>query len=178
MEKNNVLLQAFYANQVHFYHGDYVGFYCKQNHSGAESGTTLFQVQCKRGELAYPRCVERGKQVWTWGKAVGKVGRCSWSLMNRWIRVAWCSPGDCTQLWERRAESELQGQGRERPLWDEDEQCSTGMQEGHPHGKSQRKELYILTALMSPFTGKEPGKDGAGGAIENSKYKKEFLRDL
>uniref|UniRef100_A0A8C9NAL0 Coagulation factor XIII B chain n=1 Tax=Serinus canaria TaxID=9135 RepID=A0A8C9NAL0_SERCA len=65
MEKNNVLLQAFYADQVYFYHGDYVGFYCKQNHFGAESGTTLFQVQCERGQLAYPRCVERGKQVWT-----------------------------------------------------------------------------------------------------------------
>uniref|UniRef100_A0A8U8C3V6 Uncharacterized protein n=1 Tax=Geospiza parvula TaxID=87175 RepID=A0A8U8C3V6_GEOPR len=65
MEKNNVLLQAFYADQVYFYHGDYVGFYCKQNHFGAESGTTLFQVQCDRGQLAYPRCVEREKQVWT-----------------------------------------------------------------------------------------------------------------
>ncbi|XP_059710456.1 coagulation factor XIII B chain-like isoform X1 [Haemorhous mexicanus] len=63
MEKNNVLLQAFYADQVYFYHGDYVGFYCKQNHFGAESGTTLFQVQCERGQLAYPRCVEREKQV-------------------------------------------------------------------------------------------------------------------
>ncbi|NWV13185.1 F13B factor, partial [Ptilonorhynchus violaceus] len=59
MEKNNVLLQVFYADQVHFYHGDYVGFYCKQNHFGAETGTTLFQVQCKRGQLTYPRCVER-----------------------------------------------------------------------------------------------------------------------
>ncbi|NXI16502.1 F13B factor, partial [Irena cyanogastra] len=59
MEKNNVLLQAFYADQVYFYHGDFVGFYCKQNHFGEESGTTLFQVQCKRGQLAYPRCVER-----------------------------------------------------------------------------------------------------------------------
>ncbi|XP_071292116.1 coagulation factor XIII B chain-like [Agelaius tricolor] len=65
MEKNNVLLQAFYADQVYFYHGDYVGFYCKQNHFGAESGTTLFQVQCERGQLAYPRCVEREMQVWT-----------------------------------------------------------------------------------------------------------------
>ncbi|XP_075278451.1 coagulation factor XIII B chain isoform X3 [Opisthocomus hoazin] len=61
MEKNNVLLQGFYENQVYFYHGDYVGFYCKQNHFGAESGTTLFQVQCKRGKLRYPRCVEREK---------------------------------------------------------------------------------------------------------------------
>ncbi|NXO97691.1 F13B factor, partial [Certhia brachydactyla] len=60
MEKNNVLLQAFYADQVYFYHGDYVGFYCKQNHFGAESGTTLFQVQCNGGQLTYPRCVERG----------------------------------------------------------------------------------------------------------------------
>ncbi|XP_075567325.1 LOW QUALITY PROTEIN: coagulation factor XIII B chain [Pelecanus crispus] len=51
MEKNNVLLQEFYENQVYLYHGDYVGFYCKQNHIGAESGTTLFQVQCKRGQL-------------------------------------------------------------------------------------------------------------------------------
>ncbi|NXK50330.1 F13B factor, partial [Chauna torquata] len=59
MEKNNVLLEGFYENQVYFYHGDYVGFYCKQNHFGAESGTTLFQVQCKRGQLVYPRCVER-----------------------------------------------------------------------------------------------------------------------
>ncbi|NXY90816.1 F13B factor, partial [Alcedo cyanopectus] len=57
MEKNNVLLQGFYRNQVYFYHGDYVGFYCKENHNGAESGTTLFQVQCKRGQLMYPRCV-------------------------------------------------------------------------------------------------------------------------
>ncbi|XP_029889353.1 coagulation factor XIII B chain-like isoform X2 [Aquila chrysaetos chrysaetos] len=61
MEKNNVLLQGFYENQIYFYHGDYVGFYCKQNHFEAESGTTLFQVQCKRGQLTYPRCVERGK---------------------------------------------------------------------------------------------------------------------
>ncbi|NXV88172.1 F13B factor, partial [Calonectris borealis] len=60
MEKNNVLLQGFYENKVYFYHGDYVGFYCKQNHFGAESGTTLFQVQCKRGQLTYPRCVARG----------------------------------------------------------------------------------------------------------------------
>ncbi|XP_051481407.1 coagulation factor XIII B chain-like isoform X2 [Apus apus] len=60
MEKNNVLLQRIYENQLYFYHGDYVGFYCKENHFGAESGTTLFQVQCKRGQLAYPRCVERG----------------------------------------------------------------------------------------------------------------------
>ncbi|NXP08626.1 F13B factor, partial [Thinocorus orbignyianus] len=59
MEKNNVLLQGFYKNQAHFYHGDYVGFYCKENHFGAESGRTLFQVQCKRGQLVYPRCVER-----------------------------------------------------------------------------------------------------------------------
>ncbi|NXN18375.1 F13B factor, partial [Indicator maculatus] len=59
MEKNNLLLQGFYQNQAYFYHGDYVGFYCKQNHFGAESGTTLFQVQCKGGQLAYPRCVER-----------------------------------------------------------------------------------------------------------------------
>ncbi|NXP56285.1 F13B factor, partial [Heliornis fulica] len=59
MEKNNVLLQVFYENQVYFYHGDYVGFYCKQNHFGAESGTTLFHVQCQRGQLMYPRCVER-----------------------------------------------------------------------------------------------------------------------
>ncbi|XP_009072705.1 PREDICTED: coagulation factor XIII B chain [Acanthisitta chloris] len=61
MEKNNVLLQGFYANQIYFYHGDYVGFYCKENHFGAESGATLFQVQCQRGQLTYPRCVERGK---------------------------------------------------------------------------------------------------------------------
>uniref|UniRef100_A0A8B9T8Y5 Sushi domain-containing protein n=1 Tax=Anas platyrhynchos TaxID=8839 RepID=A0A8B9T8Y5_ANAPL len=61
MEKNNVLLEGFYENQVYFYHGDYVGFYCKWNHFGEESGTTLFQVQCKRGQLAYPRCVERGE---------------------------------------------------------------------------------------------------------------------
>ncbi|XP_054240331.1 coagulation factor XIII B chain-like [Indicator indicator] len=61
MEKNNLLLQGFYQNQAYFYHGDYVGFYCKQNHFGAESGTTLFQVQCKGGQLTYPRCVERGK---------------------------------------------------------------------------------------------------------------------
>ncbi|KFO72391.1 Coagulation factor XIII B chain, partial [Cuculus canorus] len=61
MEKNNVLLQAFYNNQIYFYHGDYVGFYCKQNHFGAESGATLFQVQCKRGQLVYPRCVEGRK---------------------------------------------------------------------------------------------------------------------
>lgn len=56
-----MLLQGFYENQVYFYHGDYVGFYCKQNHFGAKSGTTLFQVQCKRGQLMYPRCVEREK---------------------------------------------------------------------------------------------------------------------
>ncbi|XP_064004348.1 coagulation factor XIII B chain-like [Pogoniulus pusillus] len=61
MEKNNLLLQGFYQNQVYFYHGDYIGFYCKQNHFGAESGTTLFQVQCKGGQLVYPRCVEKGK---------------------------------------------------------------------------------------------------------------------
>ncbi|NXP72358.1 F13B factor, partial [Ramphastos sulfuratus] len=59
MEKNNLLLQGFYQNQVYFYHGDYVGFYCKQNHFGAESRTTLFQVQCKGGQLTYPRCVEK-----------------------------------------------------------------------------------------------------------------------
>lgn len=67
--------------------------------------------------------------------------------------------GHCTQLWEVSAECELEGDGRARPWWDEDEQCSTGMKCGHTHGKSWRKELYILTALMSPFTGKELPKD-------------------
>ncbi|NXN91290.1 F13B factor, partial [Rhinopomastus cyanomelas] len=59
MERNNLLLQGLYGNQVHFYHGDYVGFYCKENHLGAESGATLFQVQCRRGQLMYPKCIER-----------------------------------------------------------------------------------------------------------------------
>lgn len=30
-------------------------------------------------------------------------------------------------------ESELEGDGRERPLWYEDEQCSTGMEYWHTH---------------------------------------------
>ncbi|OPJ77190.1 abnormal spindle-like microcephaly-associated protein [Patagioenas fasciata monilis] len=45
MEKNNVLLQGFYETQVYFYHGDYVGFYCKQNHFGAESGNPIGKVR-------------------------------------------------------------------------------------------------------------------------------------
>lgn len=57
---------------------------------------------------------------------------CSLSLMSRWIRVASCSPGCSTQLWEMSVESELED-GMERPVWDEDEQCSTGMQYWHTH---------------------------------------------
>lgn len=169
MEKNNVLLQAFYADQVHFYHGDYVGFYCKQNHFGAESGTTLFQVQCKRGELAYPRCVERGKQAWTWGKAVGKVWGCSFSLVNRWMRVASCSPGDCSQLWAMRAECELEGMEGKGLGGLRMSRAAQGGNVGTHRAKLEEGAVNISTALMSPFTGEEPLKGWAGGTIANSK---------
>ncbi|XP_003410399.2 coagulation factor XIII B chain [Loxodonta africana] len=61
MEKNNLLLKWNFDNRPYIFHGEYIEFLCKRDtHLAASSiiGPEL-RVQCDRGELKYPRCIQR-----------------------------------------------------------------------------------------------------------------------
>ncbi|XP_019357576.1 PREDICTED: coagulation factor XIII B chain isoform X1 [Gavialis gangeticus] len=59
MDKNNLILRWSFDNRLHYIHGEYVEFHCKENHLQAPSTSMSdFRVQCNRGQLAYPRCIE------------------------------------------------------------------------------------------------------------------------
>ncbi|CAM2118694.1 unnamed protein product [Caretta caretta] len=62
MDKNNLILRWSFDDKSYFFHGDYIEFLCKENHYGAPSTSEFdFRVECSRGQLTYPRCVERGR---------------------------------------------------------------------------------------------------------------------
>ncbi|XP_019386245.1 PREDICTED: coagulation factor XIII B chain-like isoform X2 [Crocodylus porosus] len=59
MDKNNLILRWSFDNRLYYIHGEYVEFHCKENHLRAPSTSMSdFRVQCNRGQLAYPRCIE------------------------------------------------------------------------------------------------------------------------
>ncbi|XP_014445975.1 coagulation factor XIII B chain isoform X2 [Tupaia chinensis] len=61
MEKNNLLLKWNFDNRPHIFHGEYIEFLCRRNTYITESSTirSEFRVQCDRGQLKYPTCVQR-----------------------------------------------------------------------------------------------------------------------
>ncbi|XP_026511536.1 coagulation factor XIII B chain [Terrapene carolina triunguis] len=62
MDKNNLILRWSFDDKSYFFHGEYIEFLCKENHYGAPSTSVFdFRIQCSRGQLTYPRCVERGR---------------------------------------------------------------------------------------------------------------------
>lgn len=63
MDKNNLILRWSFDNRLYYIHGEYVEFHCKQNHLQAPSTSMSdFRVQCNRGQLAYPKCIEIERQ--------------------------------------------------------------------------------------------------------------------
>ena len=61
MEHNNLLLKWTFDNRPYILHGEYIEFLCKGDTYIAELpviGSEL-RVQCDRGQLKYPRCVQR-----------------------------------------------------------------------------------------------------------------------
>uniref|UniRef100_A0A8C3IYS3 Sushi domain-containing protein n=1 Tax=Chrysemys picta bellii TaxID=8478 RepID=A0A8C3IYS3_CHRPI len=62
MDKNNLILRWSFDDKSYSFHGEYIEFLCKENHYGAPSTSVFdFRIQCSRGQLTYPRCVERGR---------------------------------------------------------------------------------------------------------------------
>ncbi|XP_027699184.1 coagulation factor XIII B chain isoform X4 [Vombatus ursinus] len=62
MENNNLILQWNFDNRPYFFHGEYISFLCKRNSFLAASFTeSELRVQCHRGQLKYPRCIEKGR---------------------------------------------------------------------------------------------------------------------
>uniref|UniRef100_A0A8C6RLJ7 Coagulation factor XIII, beta subunit n=1 Tax=Nannospalax galili TaxID=1026970 RepID=A0A8C6RLJ7_NANGA len=61
MEKNNLLLKWNFDNRPYILHGEYVTFICKRDSYTAESSDfgSDIRVQCDRGQLKYPRCIQR-----------------------------------------------------------------------------------------------------------------------
>uniref|UniRef100_A0A4X2KBZ5 Coagulation factor XIII B chain n=1 Tax=Vombatus ursinus TaxID=29139 RepID=A0A4X2KBZ5_VOMUR len=64
MENNNLILQWNFDNRPYFFHGEYISFLCKRNSFLAASFTeSELRVQCHRGQLKYPRCIEKGRVI-------------------------------------------------------------------------------------------------------------------
>ncbi|XP_077631271.1 coagulation factor XIII B chain [Crocuta crocuta] len=65
MENNNLLLKWNFDNRPYIFHGEYIEFLCRRDTYVDESsiiGSEL-RVQCVRGQLKYPRCVQRGRML-------------------------------------------------------------------------------------------------------------------
>ncbi|XP_048213006.1 coagulation factor XIII B chain-like [Perognathus longimembris pacificus] len=61
MEKNNLLLKWDFDNRPFIFHGEYIEFLCRRDTFIAQASVigSEVRVQCTRGQLRYPRCVER-----------------------------------------------------------------------------------------------------------------------
>ncbi|KAB1258729.1 Coagulation factor XIII B chain [Camelus dromedarius] len=61
MENNNLLLKWNFDDRPYIFHGEYVEFLCKRNTfiSDFPSMGSELRVQCDRGQLKYPRCIQR-----------------------------------------------------------------------------------------------------------------------
>lgn len=60
MESNNLLLKWSFDNRPYILHGEYIEFLCKRDTyiEFPIIGSEL-RVQCDRGQLKYPRCIQR-----------------------------------------------------------------------------------------------------------------------
>ncbi|XP_008590154.1 PREDICTED: coagulation factor XIII B chain, partial [Galeopterus variegatus] len=65
MEKNNLLLKWNFDNRPHIFHGEYIEFLCKRDTYMTESSVlgSELRVQCDRGQLKYPRCIQRERTL-------------------------------------------------------------------------------------------------------------------
>ncbi|KAM4860494.1 coagulation factor XIII B chain-like isoform 2-T2 [Thomomys bottae] len=61
MEKNNLVLKWNFDNRPFIFHGEYIEFLCMRDTFIAQSSVigSEVRVQCDRGQLKYPTCVER-----------------------------------------------------------------------------------------------------------------------
>lgn len=61
MDKNNLLLKWSFDNRPYIFHGEYVHFLCRRDTYMAELSPVGIElpVRCDRGQLRYPRCVQR-----------------------------------------------------------------------------------------------------------------------
>ncbi|XP_036692951.1 coagulation factor XIII B chain [Balaenoptera musculus] len=65
MESNNLLLKWSFDNRPYIFHGEYIEFLCKRDTYITELpiiGSEL-RVQCDRGQLKYPRCIQRERML-------------------------------------------------------------------------------------------------------------------
>uniref|UniRef100_A0A8B9XC25 Coagulation factor XIII B chain n=1 Tax=Bos mutus grunniens TaxID=30521 RepID=A0A8B9XC25_BOSMU len=65
MENNNLLLKWNFDNRPYIFHGEYVEFLCKGDTyiAGFPDPVSESRVQCDRGQLNYPRCVQRERML-------------------------------------------------------------------------------------------------------------------
>ncbi|XP_006191145.2 coagulation factor XIII B chain [Camelus dromedarius] len=65
MENNNLLLKWNFDDRPYIFHGEYVEFLCKRNTfiSDFPSMGSELRVQCDRGQLKYPRCIQRERML-------------------------------------------------------------------------------------------------------------------
>ncbi|XP_016020586.2 coagulation factor XIII B chain isoform X3 [Rousettus aegyptiacus] len=61
MENSNLLLKWNFDNRPYILHGEYIHFICKRDTYMIELSIirSEFSVQCDRGQLKYPRCIQR-----------------------------------------------------------------------------------------------------------------------
>lgn len=65
MENNNLLLKWNFDNRPYIFHGEYVEFLCKRDTyiAGFPVSASESRVQCDRGQLNYPRCVQSERML-------------------------------------------------------------------------------------------------------------------
>ncbi|XP_077013419.1 coagulation factor XIII B chain isoform X1 [Tamandua tetradactyla] len=61
MENNNLLLRWTFDNRPHILHGEHIEFLCKRDTyiAGSSDLGSELRVRCDRGQLKYPRCIQR-----------------------------------------------------------------------------------------------------------------------
>lgn len=61
MEANNLRLKYEFDNRPFILHGEYIEFLCTRDSYLAQRSTlgSEMRVQCNRGQLRYPRCIQR-----------------------------------------------------------------------------------------------------------------------
>lgn len=61
MEKNNLRLKWNFDNRPYIFHGEYIEFLCQRDSYMAQRSE--LRVQCERGQLKYPRCIQRQRML-------------------------------------------------------------------------------------------------------------------
>ncbi|XP_004610062.2 coagulation factor XIII B chain [Sorex araneus] len=65
MEANNLILKYHFDNRPFILHGEYIEFLCRRDSYLAQRSTlrSEMRVQCNRGQLRYPRCIQRQRAL-------------------------------------------------------------------------------------------------------------------